>query len=61
MKRKWIVVGLLTAAMLQTSMTAFAAPKPMGDGTIFDAEYYATSNPDVKAIFGTNEQNLREK
>lgn len=58
MKRKWIVVGLLTAAMLQTSMAAFAAPKPMGDGTIFDAEYYATSNPDVKAIFGTNEQNL---
>lgn len=58
MKKKWIVVGFLTAVMLQTSMTAFAAPKQMSDGGVFDAEYYASSNPDVKAIFGTNEQNL---
>ncbi len=58
MRKKWIVIGLLTAAMLQTSMTAFAAPKQMSDGTVFDAAYYASSNPDVKAIFGTDEQTL---
>lgn len=58
MKKKWILIGFLTAVMLQTSMTAFAAPKKMSDGTVFDAEYYAGSNPDVKAVFGTNEQNL---
>jgi len=58
MKRKWILIGLLSALMLQTSMTAFAAPKKMSDGTVFDAEYYANTYPDVKAIIGTNEQNL---
>ena len=58
MKKKWILIGFLAAVMLQTSMTAFAAPKRMSDGTVFDAEYYASSNPDVKAVFGTNEQNL---
>ena len=58
MKKKWILIGILAAAMLQTSMTAFAAPKQMSDATVFDAAYYANSNPDVKAIFGTNEQNL---
>lgn len=58
MKKKWILIGFLTAVMLQTSMTAFAAPRRMSDGTVFDAEYYAGSNPDVKAVFGTNEQNL---
>ncbi|MBO5094217.1 MAG: hypothetical protein J6C33_07660 [Lachnospiraceae bacterium] len=58
MKKKWIMIGFLAAVMLQTSMTAFAAPKQMSDGTIFDAVYYADSNPDVKAVFGTNEQNL---
>ena len=34
---------------------ADAAPKKMADGTIFDAEYYANTYPDVKAAFGTNE------
>lgn len=58
MKKKWIVAGLLAAVMLQSSVTAFAAPKQMSDGTVFDAVYYADSNPDVKAVFGTNEQNL---
>lgn len=58
MKKKLMMIGFLTAVMLQTSMTAFAAPKQMSDGTVFDAVYYADSNPDVKAVFGTNEQNL---
>lgn len=58
MKKKWILIGFLSAMMLQTSVTALAAPKQMSDGTVFDAEYYANTYPDVKAIFGTNEQNL---
>lgn len=58
MKKKWILIGILAAAMLQTSMTAFAAPKQMSDGTVFDAAYYAGNNPDVVAIVGNNEQNL---
>ncbi len=58
MKKKWIMIGFLAAMMLQTSMTAFAAPKRMSDGTVFDAAYYAGNNPDVVAIVGNNEQNL---
>lgn len=34
---------------------ADAAPKKMADGTIFDAEYYANTYPDVRAALGTNE------
>ena len=57
MKKRYLVVGVCAAMLLQ-SMTVLAAPKQMSDGTFFDAEYYAASNPDVKAVFGTNEQNL---
>ena len=32
-----------------------AAPRTMPDGGLFDAQYYAAQNPDVKSIFGTNE------
>ena len=56
--KKWILIGILSAAVLQTPVTALAAPKIMSDGTVFDAAYYADNNPDVKAVFGTNEQNL---
>jgi len=31
-----------------------AAPATMADGTVFDAEFYASSYPDVVAVFGTN-------
>lgn len=58
MKKRYLIIGFCAAMMMLHSMTVFAAPKQMNDGTFFDAEYYANSNPDVKAIFGTNEQNL---
>ena len=39
-------------------MTAYAQPKTMSDGTVFDAEYYANTYPDVKAAFGNDEAAL---
>ena len=38
-----------------TSITAFAAPKPMADGAVFDAEYYAMNHPDVVSALGNEE------
>lgn len=35
-------------------LMAQAAPETMPDGTTFDAEYYAASNPDVAAALGTD-------
>lgn len=53
MKKK-AVIGLVAALCLGSSMTAFAAPEVMPDGTVFDAEYYAQNNPDVVAAMGTD-------
>lgn len=58
MKKRYLIIGFCAAVMLLQSMTVFAAPKQMSDGTFFDAVYYANTYPDVKAVFGTNEQNL---
>lgn len=35
-----------------------AAPKTMNDGQIFDAEYYASTYPDIKAAYGNDETKL---
>ena len=32
-----------------------AAPVKMSDGQLFDAQYYAQDNPDVVAVFGTDQ------
>ena len=37
-----------------SKLNAQAAPEVMPDGTIFDADYYAASNPDVAANYGTD-------
>jgi hypothetical protein len=37
-----------------SSLPALAAPVQMEDGTMFDAEYYAATNPDVVAAVGTS-------
>lgn len=52
MKRKFIIVAAALALMLGQSITAFASPEVMPDGTLFDAEYYAQANPDVAAVLG---------
>ena len=52
MKRKFIIAAAALALMLGQSITAFASPEVMPDGTLFDAEYYAQANPDVAAVLG---------
>lgn len=57
---------LLAAAMFATAFMTFgtieaqAAPVQMSDGTIFDAEYYAETYPDVAAAFGADAVALYE-
>ena len=48
------IIGVVASAPL----TALAAPETMPDGTQFDAEYYAQANPDVVAVYGTDENLL---
>lgn len=55
MKKRFITV-IAAAIALSSSLTVFAAPETMPDGTVFDAEYYAQNNPDVVNVFG-NERN----
>ncbi|MBQ9334120.1 MAG: hypothetical protein IJS12_07300 [Lachnospiraceae bacterium] len=57
MKRRMIAAVVATMIM-GTSLTAYAAPKKMEDGTMFDADYYAQNNPDVVAALGKSESAL---
>ncbi len=56
MKRIRTISALLIAMIIvfASTMTTYAAPQTMPDGTVFDAEYYAANNPDVVAVFGTD-------
>lgn len=56
--KKTLLAAMAATMVLSSSLTAFAAPETMPDGTIFDAEYYAQSNPDVVAVFGTDRDSL---
>lgn len=49
---------MVAALALSNSLTAFAAPKTMKDGTVFDADYYAKQNPDVVAVYGKDTNSL---
>lgn len=58
-KLKRSILAILTAAMtFGLSMTAYAAPRNMPDGQLFDAELYAQLYPDVVAVLGTDETAL---
>lgn len=57
MKRK-TVTALMAALCVGSSMTAYAAPETMPDGTVFDAEYYTQAYPDVVAELGTDKDAL---
>lgn len=57
MKRS-IVTALAAALFLNCGVLAYAAPKAMADGAVFDAEYYAQNNPDVVQAFGLDENAL---
>lgn len=58
MKKKMICTLMATVLCLSTSITALASPETMPDGSVFDAEYYAETYPDVKAAFGDNKEAL---
>ena len=57
MKKKFLTAMVLSMSLC-CSITAYAQPKTMPDGTIFDAEYYANTYPDVKNAVGTDETAL---
>ncbi|MBR3307828.1 MAG: transglutaminase domain-containing protein [Lachnospiraceae bacterium] len=50
------IAALLAAGLLLAGlpMSVQAAPEKVEEGWFFDAEYYAESNPDVKAAFGND-------
>lgn len=52
-KKLWITMAVVFIA-LTGSMTVCAQPAAMPDGTVFDAEFYAQTYPDVVAVFGTD-------
>lgn len=57
--KKKILVALLTFTLtLSFPVTAFAQPKEMPDGEMFDAEFYAQTYQDVYAAFGNDEKAL---
>ena len=58
MKKRIITTLLLAVLGLSSSITAFAAPKTMPGGNVFDAEYYANTYQDVKEALGTDEKVL---
>lgn len=59
MKKHLGIIFLLIMTFAMQTMV-FAAPKTMPDGALFDAEFYAASNPDVVAIYGATEARLYE-
>ena len=54
MKKKAIAAVLMMSMIAGSSLTVCAAPETMADGTVFDAEYYAQTYPDVAAALGTD-------
>lgn len=54
MKKRTILLLAAVSAMLASSTTVCAAPERMPDGTIFDADYYAQTYPDVAMVTGTD-------
>ena len=58
MRKRILTIALATVMLVGSTMCVNAAPKTMADGGVFDAEYYAQNNPDVVAVFGTDENML---
>ena len=56
MKKIRLLVMLFSIVVFfSSSISAYAAPKTMSDGQLFDAEFYANTYPDVKAAYGYDE------
>lgn len=58
MRKRLIISVIALVAMFGCSMSVSATPKTMEDGTVFDAEFYADTYPDVKQALGTSETAL---
>ena len=58
MKQKILFLAALIIGLSTSVMSVDAAPKTMPDGTVFDAEYYAETYPDVATAIGTDETSL---
>ena len=56
--KKVFIMFLTAVTVACSSLTAFAAPETMPDGTVFDADYYAQTYPDVAAAIGTGRDAL---
>ncbi len=57
--KRWILSAATSLSILGcAALNVQAAPKQMEDGTLFDAEYYAATNPDVTEILGADESIL---
>jgi len=57
-KRRMLLALLSGLLGLSSTITVLASPRTMPDGTVFDSEYYAQTNPDVAAACGTDENAL---
>lgn len=53
--QKCMLTAIMIAMTIGCSMAVNAAPKTMAGGTIFDAEFYASSNADVVQVLGNDE------
>lgn len=53
-----LTTALAITVFASNAMTASAAPMRVSVTDLFDAEYYAEQNPDVKAAFGNDERAL---
>ena len=53
--KKLLTIALSTCMFLTSSISVLAAPKQMPDGTMFDAQFYAQTYPDVANALGTDE------
>ncbi len=56
--KQLISIALIFIIFSSTTLSTYAAPKTMADGTVFDAEFYAETYPDVKNALGTDEATL---
>lgn len=54
MKKSILFLFTLITLSLGWNMTVCASPATMEDGTVFDAEFYAQTYPDVAAAYGTD-------
>ena len=61
MKKSFIKLSAILTAVfciVGVKFSVNAAPVKMADGQLFDATYYAQKNPDVVAVFGTDQNML---